>query len=105
MKRVTLYLILLIALLYILDQVSKWYIVFHYNMPTPYYLDITPVITDSSILNFNILRIHNTGVAFGMGNGTAWAPFFFLGVQVVALVVVNKNKNGHQKMAVFVFIQ
>jgi signal peptidase II len=88
MKRVTLYLIILIVLLYVLDQVSKWYIVFHYNLPTPYYLDITPVITDSSVLNFNILRIHNTGVAFGMGNGTAWAPFLFLGVQVVALVVL-----------------
>ncbi len=88
MKRVTLYLIILIVLLYVLDQVSKWYIVFHYNMPTPYYLDITPVITDSSVLNLNILRIHNTGVAFGMGNGTAWAPFLFLGVQVVALVVL-----------------
>lgn len=86
MKRITLYLILLIVLLYVLDQVSKWYIVFHYNLPTPFYLDHTPVITDSSIMNFNIVRIHNTGVAFGMGNGTAWAPFLFLGVQVVALV-------------------
>lgn len=87
MKRITLYLIILIALLYILDQVSKWYIVFNYDLPTPFYLDHTPVITGSSIMNFNIVRIHNTGVAFGMGNGTAWAPFLFLGVQVVALVV------------------
>ncbi len=87
MKRTTLYLIILIALLYILDQVSKWYIVFNYDLPTPFYLDHTPVITGSSIMNFNIVRIHNTGVAFGMGNGTAWAPFLFLGVQVVALVV------------------
>ena len=49
MKRVTLYLIILIVLLYVLDQVSKWYIVFHYNLPTPYYLDHTPVITGSSM--------------------------------------------------------
>lgn len=88
MKRITLFLIILIVLLYVLDQVSKWYIVFHYNLPTPFYLDHTPVITDSSIMNFNIVRIHNTGVAFGMGNGTAWAPFVFLGVQVVALVAL-----------------
>ena len=88
MKRVTLYLILLIVLLYVLDQVSKWYIVFHYQLPTPFHLDVTPVITGSSILNFNIGRLHNTGVAFGMGNGTVWAPFFFLGVQIVALVVL-----------------
>ena len=88
MKRVTVYLILLIVLLYVLDQVSKWYIVFHYNLPTPFYLDHTPVITGSSIMNFNIVRLHNTGVAFGMGNGTVWAPFLFLGVQVVALVAL-----------------
>lgn len=88
MKRSTLYLLLLIALLYILDQASKWYIVLHYDLPTPFYLDHTPVITGSSILNFHILRIHNTGVAFGLGNGTAWAPFIFLGVQVAALIVL-----------------
>lgn len=88
MKRSTLYLILFIVLLYILDQASKWYIVLHYDLPTPFYLDHTPVITGSSILNFNILRIHNTGVAFGLGNGTSWAPFLFLGVQVVALIAL-----------------
>ncbi|MBR3926959.1 MAG: signal peptidase II [Akkermansia sp.] len=88
MKRVTLYLIILIVLLYVLDQISKWYIVFNYDLPTPFFMDSTPVITGSSIMNFNIVRLHNTGVAFGLGNGTAWAPFLFLGVQVVALVVL-----------------
>ena len=88
MKRTTILLILLIIFLYLLDQVSKWYIVFNYDLPTPYFLDRTPIITDSSIMNFSILRLHNTGVAFGMGNGTAWAPFLFLGVQVVALTLL-----------------
>ncbi len=88
MKRTTILLILLIIFLYLLDQVSKWYIVFNYELPTPYFLDRTPIITDSAIMNFSILRLHNTGVAFGMGNGTAWAPFLFLGVQVVALTLL-----------------
>ena len=88
MKRTTILLILLILFLYLLDQVSKWYIVFNYELPTPYFLDRTPIITDSAIMNFSILRLHNTGVAFGMGNGTAWAPFLFLGVQVVALTLL-----------------
>ncbi len=88
MKRITLFLILLIICLYSLDQASKWYIVFNYAVPTPYHLDCTPIITDSAIMNFSILRLHNTGVAFGMGNGTAWAPFLFLGVQVVALTLL-----------------
>ncbi len=88
MKRSTVYLLLLILVLYLMDQISKWYIVFNYELPTPYYLDRTPVITDSAIMNFDIVRLHNTGVAFGMGNGTAWAPFLFLGVQIVALVLL-----------------
>lgn len=87
-QRTTASLILLVVLLYILDQVSKWYIVLNYELPTPYYLDRTPIITDSAIMNFDIVRLHNTGVAFGMGNGTAWAPILFLGVQVVALVLL-----------------
>lgn len=87
-QRTTLYLILLIICLYLLDQASKWYIVFNYELPTPYYLDRTPIITESAFMNFDIVRLHNTGVAFGMGNGTAWAPILFLGVQVVALVLL-----------------
>lgn len=86
--RSTLYFILLIICLYLLDQASKWYIVFNYELPTPYYLDRTPIITDSGFMNFDIVRLHNTGVAFGMGNGTTWAPILFLGVQVVALVLL-----------------
>lgn len=86
-NRATLWVLLLILALYALDQASKWYIVTHYHMPDPL-LDVTPVLRDNGILHFNIIRIHNTGVAFGMGNGTVWAPFVFLGVQVVALVVL-----------------
>lgn len=81
-------LILLIALLYALDQITKWYIVLHYDAPGPYWLDATPVITENPIIHFHILRIHNQGVAFGFGNGTAWAPFLFFGVQIIALVVL-----------------
>ena len=87
-QRIPLLLILLILVLYALDQVSKWLIVLHYELPTPYYLDRTPVITGSRFLNFDIVRIHNTGVAFGMGNGEAWAPILFLGVQIFALILL-----------------
>ena len=34
---------------------------------------------------FNIVRVHNQGVAFGFGNGTSWAPFVFLVVPIIAL--------------------
>ena len=87
-SKLTVFLVVLIVVLYLLDQSSKWYIVlnFPYDWATDLCLRIDRVITDSSIVNFNIVRVHNTGVAFGTGNGTAWAPFLFLGVQVAALV-------------------
>jgi signal peptidase II len=33
-------------------------------------------------------RIHNQGVAFGLGNGTAWAPIVFLFVLIAALIII-----------------
>ncbi len=84
--RPSLCLLLSILALYALDQVSKWYVVLNFELPTPYWLDRVPVITDSSLLNFDLVRLHNNGVAFGFGSGTAWAPYVFLGVQVVALI-------------------
>lgn len=84
-SRATLWVIFLALALYALDQLTKWYVALHYNIP-----DVvgTPVLSDNGILHFSIIRLHNTGVAFGLGNGTAWAPFVFLGVQVVALVIL-----------------
>lgn len=85
--RIPLKLILLIAGLYLLDQVTKWLVVLNYELPL-YRVDHTPVISGNGFIGFDIVRVHNTGVAFGTGNGTAWAPFVFLGVQVVALVLL-----------------
>jgi len=34
------------------------------------------------------IRVHNQGVAFGMGNGSSWAPIVFLIVPFVALTVI-----------------
>ncbi len=36
----------------------------------------------------NITRVHNTGVAFGMGNGTAWSSYLFLAIPVLAIVAL-----------------
>lgn len=79
------WLLLLLVFLVALDQVTKWYIVLHFAPPTAWQIDGISALC-SSLMNINIVRVHNTGVAFGMGNGTAWAPYVFLGVQVVALV-------------------
>ena len=82
--------------LIILDQITKWYIVLNYAQPFVVQngvkyakpgnmLDQTVVIEGF----FNIIRVHNQGVAFGFGNGSSWAPIVFLIVPFVALTVVS----------------
>lgn len=78
--------------LYILDQISKWWIVFNFKAPKVFevdgetygYEETLPVIEGF----FNLVRRHNQGVAFGIGNGTTWAPVVFLCVLVIALCAI-----------------
>ena len=78
--------------LYVLDQISKWWVVLTFKVPfvihegQKYYIkeDTRPVIEGF----FNLVRRHNQGVAFGIGNGTTWAPVVFLIVLVVALALI-----------------
>ncbi len=84
--RVPVCLLLMVLALYLLDQLSKWHIVLNFELPQPYWLDRVSVIAGSAIMNFDIVRLHNNGVAFGSGSGTVWAPYVFLSIQVVALV-------------------
>lgn len=65
--------------LYLLDQATKWWIVANFERG-----EVRPVIDGF----FNLVRVHNQGVAFGFGNGTAWAPVVFLAVPVIALAVI-----------------
>lgn len=85
-------LLFLILVLYLIDQGSKWWIVSTFKLPFIFpgggmaAAERVPVISDGwGLLHFSILRVHNTGVAFGMGNGTAWASYVFLAVPVLAL--------------------
>ncbi len=87
-NRTTLILIILVAILYVLDQVTKWSIVINFAEPHLFFMDVVPVVTDCPLFHFNLVRAHNQGVAFGMGDGTVWAPFVFLCVQIAALVAL-----------------
>ena len=87
-------LLLLVTLpLYILDQITKWWVVFEFKLPfalvegQKYYVpeDTRPVIAGF----FNLVRRHNQGVAFGIGNGTSWAPIVFLFILVIALGLIS----------------
>ena len=93
--------------LIVIDQITKWWVVFNFKQPYlpfqeyPYlpprgefqgkywlasnHVESIPVIDGI----FNISRVHNQGVAFGFGNGSAWAPIVFLIVPFVALIVVS----------------
>ncbi|MBJ7283622.1 MAG: signal peptidase II [Akkermansiaceae bacterium] len=70
--------------LYVLDQITKiWTVV---RFPPPWSLDSfdIPIVENF----FHLVRVHNQGVAFGFGNGTAWAPVVFLIVPLIALSMI-----------------
>jgi len=74
--------------LYILDQITKAWTVSRFTEPHAGYFgtsDIPWLIIPDV---FHWTRIHNQGVAFGLGNGTAWAPIVFLFVPIIALVMI-----------------
>ncbi len=69
--------------LYLLDQVTKFWTVFNLKEPI-HYVDMIKLVDD----RIHWVRVHNQGVAFGMGNGTSWAPIVFLIVPLIALTVI-----------------
>ena len=74
--------------LYVLDQVTKAWTVWRFPLPWRQVgepgVDFIPVAENV----FHLVRIHNQGVAFGFGNGTAWAPIVFMIVPVIALFMI-----------------
>jgi signal peptidase II len=70
--------------LYVLDQVTKFWTVA--TFPPPWQ---APRANIAVIENFfHLVRVHNQGVAFGFGNGTAWAPIVFTVVPLIALTLI-----------------
>lgn len=74
----------LTAPLYVLDQITKFWTVGRFPPPWSHDAFDIPVIENV----FHLVRVHNQGVAFGFGNGTAWAPVVFLFVPVFALAMI-----------------
>ena len=62
--------------LYVIDQITK-VLVLKYIAVT----DVIPVIPGF----FNLVQVHNTGAAFGMGRGN---NYFFIGLASVAIIVL-----------------
>lgn len=71
--------------LYVLDQITKWWVVGRFAPPDEYgHYEEIEVIPDF----FWLHRLHNTGVAFGMFNGTVWANIVFGLVSCLAFAAV-----------------
>lgn len=78
--------------LFILDYATKEYIVRHFEAPPladdPRYNYFIPESVKVIDGIFDIVRVHNTGVAFGLGNGTEWANVVFGGITVAAILLI-----------------
>lgn len=81
--------------LYILDQVTKFWTIGRFSDPLPnpnvpgtYFFGTSdqPIQVIEGFFRFT--RVHNQGVAFGMGNGTDWAPLVFPVISSVAFVLI-----------------
>lgn len=88
MNRIPKIFLLLSLPLFIFDQITKWWVVFRFREPlsTDFHSPDAPVEVIDGFLWW--WRIHNQGVAFGLGNGTSWAPIVFLFVLIGALVAI-----------------
>ncbi|MCB1078314.1 MAG: signal peptidase II [Verrucomicrobiae bacterium] len=80
------YLFLLTLPLYVIDQVTKWWIVS--NFPDTYNEAVAPRIIEAIPGFFNIVRVHNTGMAFGRFNGTEHANLAFGFIAIAALTAI-----------------
>jgi signal peptidase II len=70
--------------LYVLDQITKFWTIGKF--PPPWVAPDAHMVVIQDV--FHLIRVHNQGVAFGFGNGTAWAPVVFLVVPLIALTMI-----------------
>lgn len=70
--------------LYVLDQLTKFWTIRTFSPPWVKPTSSIEVVADF----FHLVRVHNQGVAFGFGNGSAWAPVVFMVVPLIALTLI-----------------
>ena len=85
--------------LYIVDQITKWWCVLHFHIRKEGVTKSGDIVSwwenDEGTSKIDVIpdllwfpRVHNQGVAWGMGNGSAWAPIVFLIVPIIAFFVI-----------------
>jgi len=98
-QRTGLWFFLIVLPLYLFDQITKWWTVLHFNTPHSFVtqegkqyqiwyneLGHSGITWIEGYLNW--IRVHNQGVAFGLGHGSSWAPVVFLLIPFVALILI-----------------
>jgi signal peptidase II len=78
------YLLLLSLPLFLLDVATKEWTVRRFSPPTPEFHDGFPVLENY----FHLVRLHNRGVAWGMGNSFVGANYIFGLISSLAFVLV-----------------
>lgn len=88
------YFLLLSLPLYVIDQFTKWLIVA--NFPDSYNEPVAPRVIEVIPGFFNLVRVHNTGMAFGRFNGTEYANLAFGIIAIGALIAITMlwRRNG-----------
>lgn len=71
--------------LFLLDQITKAMILSHFKLPTSHGGGEITVIPGL----FNIVRVHNTGMAFGIGNDMPYSNYLFVGIATLAVGFVS----------------
>lgn len=80
------YFLLLSLPLYVVDQITKWLIVA--NFPDTYNEAVAPRVIEVIPGFFNIVRVHNTGMAFGGFNGSEYANLVFGVIAITAMTAI-----------------
>lgn len=80
------YFFLLSLPLYVVDQITKWLIVA--NFPDHYDQPVEPRVIDVIPGFFNLVRVHNTGMAWGTFNGSRYANLAFGAIAISALIAI-----------------
>lgn len=75
------YLLYLTLPLYLLDQATKAWVIGRFPEPGGFPHERIQVVPGF----FDLVRVHNTGMAFGLGNGASWSNFVFLGIAALAI--------------------
>ena len=84
-----------VALIVLLDQLSKYWVV-HHLMSTPQVIEVTPF--------FNIVMVWNRGASFGLfSSGSEWSPIILGGLAIVVSLFLTiwliKSKSRYLSLA------